>query len=87
MVQNISSRMGAAKLNDNRPQTTAFKYVYPSSATNWANDIFAVRHLFRKEHEHPEEDSNNLPDNMVDTLVMLQDSLFQYELMPWPKIT
>ena len=56
------------------------KYVYPSSATNWANDMFAVRFLFRKEHEQPEKDSNNLPDNVMDTLVMLQDSLFQYSM-------
>ena len=41
------------------------KYVYPSSATNWANDMFAVQYLFRKEHEQPEEDSNNLPHNVT----------------------
>lgn len=63
------------------------KYVYPSSATNWANDMFAVRYLFRKEHEQPENANlpNNLPDNMVDTLIMLQDSLLQYELITIPK--
>ena len=27
------------------------KHVYPSSATNWANDLFANRYLFRNEHE------------------------------------
>lgn len=63
------------------------KYVYPSSTTNWANDMFAVRYLFRKEHEHSKnaDEANILPDNIVDTfIVMLQDTLFQYELMSIP---
>lgn len=27
------------------------KHIYPTSATNWANDLFANRYLFRNEHE------------------------------------
>ena len=27
------------------------KHIFPSSATNWANDLFANRYIFRNEHE------------------------------------
>ena len=27
------------------------KHIYPSSATNWANDLFPNRYLFQNEHE------------------------------------
>lgn len=59
------------------------KYVYPSSATNWANNMFAVRYLFRKEHEQSAGDTDqtecNIPENIIQTLVMLRDTLYQYE--------
>ena len=34
------------------------KVYYPSNATNWANDLYASRLLFREEHELP----SNFPD-------------------------
>lgn len=66
------------------------KYVYPSSATNWANDMFAVRYVYRKEHEQVKQDASqtnasNLPENLVDTLIMLRDTPFQYEIMNIPE--
>ncbi len=65
------------------------KYVYPSTATNWQNDIFATRYLFPEEHEiKPNVNSDmiaeNLPRNIVSFLVWIRDSLLQYELMTLP---
>lgn len=60
------------------------KHVYPSSATNWHNDMFAVRYFYREEHEVPiqSKETCNLPSRKVNTyLVWLRDSLMQYELM------
>jgi hypothetical protein len=60
------------------------KHVYPSTATNWQNDIFAVRYLFPEEHEvTPDGNSHmdNLPRNIVSFFVWINDSLLQYELM------
>ena len=31
------------------------KHIYPSSATNWANDLFANRYVFQDEHQMPLE--------------------------------
>ena len=57
------------------------KHVYCSSATNWAIDLFSVRYLFRKEHELQQEPNDILPEEVLDILVMLRDTLLQYELM------
>ncbi|CAH3166202.1 unnamed protein product, partial [Porites evermanni] len=50
------------------------KHIYPSSATNWANDLVACRYRFCNEHEVPStsESKNN---------ITIRDSLFQFELM------
>lgn len=60
------------------------KHVYPSSATNWANDMFSVRYCMCKEHEVERECQLTLPDEVLDVLVMLRDTLLQYELMSIP---
>jgi hypothetical protein len=60
------------------------KHVYPSTATNWQNDIFAVRYFFPEEHEvtsNGNSDMDNLPRNIVSFLVWIKDSLLQYDLM------
>ena len=31
------------------------KHIYPSSVTNWANDLFANRYVFQNDHEMPLE--------------------------------
>ena len=67
--------------------TCKAKYIYPSTATNWQNDLFAVRYLYRDEHE-VEGDSaitEELSDSIVSYLVWLRDSLLQYELMSIPE--
>lgn len=58
------------------------KHIYPSSATNWANDLAACRYRFRNEHEVPStsESKNNI-SNKIPYLVAKRDSLFQFELM------
>jgi hypothetical protein len=65
------------------------KHSYPSTATNWANDLTATRYLFRKEHEVPSDNSSeessllnkaSLQDTMI-YLVVIRDSLLQFELM------
>ncbi len=35
------------------------KHSYPSTATNWANDLTATQYLFRKEHEVPSDNSSD----------------------------
>lgn len=63
------------------------KHLYLSSATNWANDMFSTRYCFRKEHELEKDssESDTLPDEVMDILVMLRDTLLQYELMSIPE--
>ena len=64
------------------------KHIYPSSATNWANDLFANRYVFRNEHEMPLEgvsetavlDTFFLEDSLP-YLIAMRDSVFQFELM------
>ena len=65
------------------------KHSYPSTATNWANDLTATRYLFCKEHEVPSDNSSDessllnkasLQDAMI-YLVVIRDSLLQFELM------
>lgn len=65
------------------------KHSYPSTATNWANDLTTTRYLFRKEHEVPSDNSSeessllnkaSLQDAMI-YLVVIRDSLLQFELM------
>ena len=62
------------------------KHVYPSTATNWANDLFSIRYTFRSEHEVPTNsvpgaNSNSLPDEALTYLIGIRDSVFQFELM------
>ena len=54
--------------------TSKPKYVYSSSATNWANDLFSVRYRFRREHELQQEPNDMLSEKVLDILVMLRDS-------------
>ena len=64
------------------------KHIYPSSATNWANDLFANRYVFRNDHEMPLEgvsetavlDNFSLEDSLP-YLIAIGDSVFQFELM------
>ena len=61
------------------------KHIYPSSATNWANDLFTNRYLFKNEHEMSVEvESERVVSEMEQSLPYLtamRDSLFQFELM------
>lgn len=41
------------------------KYVYSSSATNWANDLFSVRYLFRREHELQQKPNDMLSESVT----------------------
>ena len=50
------------------------KYVYSSSATNWANDLFSVGYRFRREHELQQEPNDMLSEKVLDILVMLRHS-------------
>lgn len=63
------------------------KYIYPSTATNWQNDLFAIRYLYREEHEIKGDSviTDEMPDHVVSYLVWLRDSLQQYELMSLPE--
>lgn len=64
------------------------KHIYPSSATNWANNLVANRYMFRSEHEislqeAPQETvfvDASLEDSLP-YLVAMRDSIFQFELM------
>ena len=64
------------------------KLLYPSSATNWANDMYAIRLNFREEHEVCYENENsacilktNITESSIKFLIFLRDSLLQFELM------
>ena len=64
------------------------KKIYPSTATNWANDMVAVRYLYRDEHEISLSTNGNggnilqvIPGNIVPYVISLRDSLMQFELM------
>ena len=64
------------------------KLLYPSSATNWANDMYAIRLNFREEHEVCYENENsacipttNITESSIKYLIFLRDSLLQFELM------
>ena len=62
------------------------KHIYPSTATNWANDLFLVRYRFQYEHEMSAiEDSSTLNTDclkkVLPYLVAVRDSIFQFELM------
>lgn len=63
------------------------KYIYPSTATNWQNDLFAIRYLYKDEHEIKRDGiiTDEMPDHVVSYLVWLRDSLLQYELMSLPE--
>lgn len=63
------------------------KYIYPSTATNWQNDLFAIRYLYREENEIKGDSviTDEMPDHVVSYLVWLRDSLQQYELMSLPE--
>lgn len=64
------------------------KHISPSSGTNWANDLFANRYVFRNDHEMPLEgvsetavlDNFSLEDSLP-YLIARGDSVFQFELM------
>ena len=64
------------------------KKIYPSTETNWANDMVAVRYLYRDEHEISLSTSGNggnilqvIPGNIVPYVISLRDSPMQFELM------
>ena len=62
------------------------KHVYPSTATNWSNDLFLARYRFQYEHEMSfDGNSCNLnKESLVEIspyLVAVRDSIFQFELM------
>ena len=65
------------------------KKIYPSTATNWANDMVAIRHLFREEHEISVSTNGTIssnilqviPRNIVPYVISLRDSLMQFQLM------
>ena len=64
------------------------KHIYPSSATNWANDLVANRYLFLNEHEIPLEEAaketvfnNAFVKNALPYFTAMRDSVFQFELM------
>lgn len=62
------------------------KHIYPSTATNWSNDLFLVRYRFQYEHEMSAiEDSSTLNTDCLKKvspyLVAVRDSIFQFELM------
>lgn len=65
------------------------KHYYSSSATNWQNDMAAIRYLFREEHEIEGSTTTTfiekLPEVLLAHFVWLRDSLFQYELMCIPE--
>lgn len=65
------------------------KHIYQSTATNWQNDLFSVRYLYRDEHEVKTDATvncclTNLPERNICFLLWLRDSLLQYELMGIP---
>ena len=63
------------------------KSIYSSDSTNWANNLYANRLRFRDEHELPlhasreEADLVNVPENFIETVIFLRDSLQQFEVM------
>ena len=62
------------------------KHVYPSTATNWSNDLFLARYRSQYEHEISfDGNSCNLnKECLVEIspyLVAVRDSIFQFELM------
>ena len=63
------------------------KKIYPSSATNWANDMVAVRLMFREEHEVPSTEVNfcDIPKHLFLYVICLRDSLMQFQLMTIPE--
>jgi hypothetical protein len=60
---------------------------YPSHVTNWANDLYNSRMLFRDEHELPsdfcKEHQNHFldPTKAATNLILLRDTLQHFELM------
>ena len=68
------------------------KSIYSSDSTDWANNLYANRLRFRDEHELPlhasqeEADLVNVPENFIETVIFLRDSLQQFEVMTIQKI-
>lgn len=63
------------------------KKIYPRSTTNWANDMVAVRLLFREEHEVTMNEGGELsdfPEHVIPYVIHLRDTLMQFELMTIP---
>ena len=59
------------------------KHIYPSSATNWTNDLISTRYNFRQEHEVQDSPcyKNGLLQDVEIFLIGLRDRVFQFELM------
>ena len=64
------------------------KHIYPSSATNLTNDLFANRYVFRNERDMPLEGvsetavlGNFSREDSLLYLMAMRDSVFQFEVM------
>ena len=62
------------------------KPLHPSSATNWANDLYAIRLKFREEHEACYENSaclltTNVTESSIEYLIFLRNALLQFEML------
>ena len=61
--------------------------IYPSDGTNWANDLYENILIFRDEHEisenenTPQNTQEYIPENFIQTVIFLRDSLLQLEIM------
>ena len=61
--------------------------IYLSDGTNWANDLYENRLIFRDQHEISENENTlrntqeYIPDDFIQTVIFLRDSLLQFEIM------
>ena len=60
------------------------KIIYPSSATNWANDAYRSRLDFPEEHEIKGSGEEELSRETLSDLVLIKDSCKQFMMMNIP---
>lgn len=57
------------------------KYIYDSSSTKWANDMYYTRLCFPEEHEEPGTKLEQFSREELTAFVFLQNSLKQFDMM------
>ena len=64
------------------------KHIFPSSATNWANDLFANRYVFQNKRQMPLEGVSETAvlhnfslEDSLPYLIAMRNTVFQFELM------